>query len=166
MSDTAHQHQVVVDRLWRGDCTRYTVLASGEVQAGRGEVTPMKTHLSTLQIGALPLSRPSNHPSRTVLPTAYRRATFRCSEGARNGAIASNPPWRRIPARQISSLVDLRSCFLRRRLERCTLRPAAIDRCWSARAVALNSVELAPWTDIQPQSPIARYLFRAGSMVP
>ena len=31
--------------------------------------------------------------------------------------------------------VDLLSCFLRRRLERCTLRPAASDSGWSAVAL-------------------------------
>jgi hypothetical protein len=109
---------------------------------------------------------PLSHPSRTVLPTAYRRATFRCSEGARNGAIASNPPWRRNPARQISSLVDLRSCFLRRRLERCTLRPADSGRGWSARAVALIGRDPAPLTNISSHSPIGRFQFRAGGIVP
>ena len=62
--------------------------------------------------------------------------------------------------------VDLLSCFLRRRLERCTLRPADSGRGWSARAVALIGRDPAPLTNISSHSPIGRFQFRAGGIVP
>ena len=46
------------------------------------------------------------------------------------------------------------------------LRPAANDRGWSARAVALISRDGSPLTGVSSHAPVGSFQFRAGGIVP